>query len=580
MLPDAPYGAPTSTTRQKPPVSPKPQSLHGHAIQNNRQSVDSSAYPDDLTARFAKLSSGHRHSVTVPTPADYQSTIRLVPRDSPGHGHSLSLNTNVPAAMPKQPSPTYSPARNLSQPESVNPPRSTARSMVGTGGRMQASSASSHPPNMDGNTGSYFPPIGEQRGPPPARRHSSLNKPVEEEIPVEKLYDYLRMYKVLLIDVRSREEFDTGHIWASSVMCIEPTSIHDGCSAEQLQDRLILSPDDEQAMFDRRNEYDLIVYYDESTRNSGFLRKHNLTQREKYLKWLYTILHEYNDEKPLQRPPIFLMGGVEAWVHMLGEQALKSSSTSGVVRGKQTVPSRGIRRSAATTHRPPNLHKRTLREYEPMDQDEAQKWIAEAREGRAEFDAVEGEEPEDVLPSPMYHSTEEFLRRYPDVEVEPQSMVHAPRRPPPPPPPPQYAPPSIPAAPSRPAPSVPRVSYSGVHERQVAPQGHAAQPPVHLSYGRYPQVRLHKTGLINFGVTCYMNSVVQSLCGNMDLVQLFYFREYKKYLQMDNYKGTRAILPETFETLLSNLFKGDVNSCRPSTFRVRPSSVSPLRGQR
>lgn len=64
-----------------------------------------------------------------------------------------------------------------------------------------------------------------------------------------------------------------------------------------------------------------------------------------------------------------------------------------------------------------------------------------------------------------------------------------------------------------------------------------------------------------------MNSVVQSLCGNMDLVQLFYFRGYRKYLQMENYKGTRAVLPETFETLLSNLFKGDVNSCRPSTFR-------------
>ena len=76
-----------------------------------------------------------------------------------------------------------------------------------------------------------------------------MNKPIEYQIHAEKLYDYLNMYNVLLIDVRSREEFDSGHIFSRSVMCIEPSTLQDGYSAEQLQDRLVLSPDDEQAMY-------------------------------------------------------------------------------------------------------------------------------------------------------------------------------------------------------------------------------------------------------------------------------------------------------------------------------------------
>jgi ubiquitin carboxyl-terminal hydrolase 8 len=137
-----------------------------------------------------------------------------------------------------------------------------------------------------------------------------------------------------------------------------------------------------------------------------------------------------------------------------------------------------------------------------------------------------------------------------------------------PPPVPQYVPPAIPVAPSRPAPSVPRVSYSGVHERQVAPQGRTNQPPVYISQPHFTNVRMHKTGLINFGVTCYMNSVVQCLSGHLALSDLFLTGRYNRDLQRENWKGTKGILPEAYATLISNLFKGDIASVRPSTFRV------------
>ncbi|KAF2745338.1 cysteine proteinase [Sporormia fimetaria CBS 119925] len=561
MLPEVP-----SSPRRKPAVHPKPQSLHGKALH-------AAAPTDDLAERFAKLrapadSTGptpnpsRDMSVRMPEPSDYQSSRPMGPRDMLPLGsnrHSMQpLNTDLATSMPREPSPTYSPARNLSLPESINPPRTSARSIVGTGGRSNslASSISNHPPQATGDVDSYFPP----QAPPPAQRKPSASRPAEDQIPVEQFYDYVKLYNVLVIDVRPREEFDAGHINVGSVMCIEPTILHGGCSAEQLQERLILSPDEEQAMFDRRDEYSVVVYHDRSTRSSGFLHNSRSTEQETVLKRLYDALCTYTD-KPLQRSPVFLMGGIDAWTDLVGVDALRTSSTTTVVASKQEMPPRTIRRVTGATHGGKlTIERRRVREYAPIDPDEERKWLEEAREGRAEF--VHDNEDGEVLPSPLYQSTEEFLRRFPAIE-EPQSMTHAPRRPPPS----QYGPPPVHEAPSRPAPAAPRMSYSGVHERQPAPQGRTAQLPVYVSPGRYGQIRLHKTGLLNFGVTCYMNSIVQCLSANSGLASIFLSGQYVKNLQKDNWKGTKGILSESFATLLSNLFKGDVSAVRPSTFR-------------
>lgn len=573
MLPDVPtslpsVGLPTSP-RKKPVVQPKPQNLHGRAVHQSSSSINGAS---DLAARFANLRgldttsarSSQDLSVKMPSPADYHTSTRPSgPRDMP-----LSmppLNTQYAASMPKEPSPTYSPARNISNPSNINPPRSTPRSMNGTGGRsnsLAASSISSHAPNANGVSGSYFPAVQPSREQPGRTR--SVSKTVELEIDADKFYDYKRMYKVLLIDVRSRTDFDSGHISARHIMCIEPETLREGLAADQLQDRLIISPDEEVTMFDRRNEYDIIVYYDDSTRNADFLTKHQRNDTEAALKCLYDTLHEFNAEKPLKRPPVFLKGGLDAWVDIVGPQGLMMSTTSALAVGGQTR-SQAIRRSPAASHAAKsNLQKRSKREYVPMDEEEQQHWLEEARKGRAVVEQPEMESGQEEPPSPFYRTTEEFLRRYPDVEAE-QSMMYPLSKPPSG---NHYVPPAIPAAPSRPAPSVPRVSYGGVHERQVAPQGRGAQPPVYLSQPRFTNVRMHKTGLLNFGVTCYMNSVVQCLSGHLLLSDLFLSQRYQRDLQRDNWKGTKGILPEAYATLVSNLFKGDVSSVRPSTFRV------------
>lgn len=585
MLPDVPTSAPSSSPQsppRKPPVQPKPQSLHGRAVNAN---VSSATAVNDLAQRLANLrgtvqpvdTSSTRpsqdNSVKMPSPADFHSSARpLGPREMPPPPlHMpppppiLALNTQFAASLPKEPSPTYSPARNISGPLSINPPRSTPRSMLGTGGRsnsLAASSASSHAPNSNGVSDSYFPTQPSSRG--VTSRKMSVSKSVELEIDASKLYDYFRMYNVLLIDVRNRAEFDAGHIYVRNIICIEPLLLREGDSADQLLERLVISPDDEQAMFERRHEYDVVVYYDESTQNIDFLDRRDRTEAQVALKRLFDILHEFNADKPLKRPPVFLKGGLDAWVDLVGSQALRVSTTAGLGSTGDQRP-RAIRRSPAASHvARSSLQKRRRREYVPMDPEEEQKWLEEARKGRAAVDIPAAEEEDDDAGElPFYRSTEEFLRRYPDVEPE-QSMMYPSKKflstn--------QYVAPAIPVVPSRPPPSVPRVSYSGVHERQVSQQSRNQQASAHLSHSRYINVKLHRTGLLNFGVTCYMNSVVQCLSGTLSLSDLFLTQRYQRDLQRDNWKGTKGILPEAYATLLSNLYKGDVGSVRPSTFR-------------
>jgi ubiquitin carboxyl-terminal hydrolase 8 len=569
MLPSVSAGPPTNRSdspHRKPPVQPKPQTLHGRAVHQNAPQING-----DLAERFAKLRgpstqidtgsarSSQDLSVKMPSPSEYHSSRPAGPRDMP-HGYAPPLNTQFAASFPKEPSPTYSPARNLSLPANINPPRSTARSIIGTGGRSNymASSASSHAPNSQPD--SYFPT--QQSTQSSATRTQSINKPIELQITVDRLYDYIRIYRVLLVDLRDRTFFDEGHIYVGQIICIEPSSLQDGSSAEQLRERLVISPDEEQELFERRHEFDLVVYYDASTKTNTFINKYNPNPEELVLKRFYETLHEFNTEKPLKRPPIFLMGGIAAWVDLVGPQSLKPSQTlSYIVNGKprHAATRRLLAQGHAAQSHLQNLRKR---EYVPMDSEEHRQWLEEVRRGRS---VVERrlEEEEDEITSPIYHTTEDFLRRYPDVEDQ-QSMMYPPSRSQVP---NHYSAPPIPSAPSRPAPSVPRVSYSGVHERETARQSGGNDLPAYISPGRAGTLPLHRTGLVNFGVTCYMNSVVQCLSANPTLTNLFLSRRYTHDLQRRNFKGTKGILPEAYETLLSNLYKGDTSAIRPSTFR-------------
>lgn len=596
----------SSYSRRSSIQSSPPPSTNGNAALADRfarlrmqpQSVDTSSWTRRPDSRASIASS--TGSITSPTSYSNRSSLdfsvstfsnastvrpvgpRQMPNGAPGHpfANRIALDTSVSAALPKAPSPTYSPARNMNTPSHINPPRSTARSMVGTGGRNNsvASNASSYAPGNEGDDGAGYFPRGAQDPPSAPPRRKSVYRPTELRIGPERLYDYLKMHSVLLIDVRNRQDFDDGHVYAQSIICIEPTALSQNMSAEQLEDALILSPDAEQAMFFNRHKYDLVVYYDHDTSSESFIHRPT-TERERNLKYLYDALYEYNAEKPLQRPPILLMGGIESWADLVGDQALKRSSTAA-----QQKAGRPIRRvPVASKDSRLYVPKKRLRDYNPLNAEEERKWHERARVESVIVDQKPSLDEEDESrqvedATPFYQSIEEFVRRFPEAGTieqrmgpseHPASLLPArPQQVPSYPAPPPKS--SMPSIPSRPVPAAARVSYSGVsdHRTVSAQSTGSVDLPAYVPPRFLPSnLRLPRTGLVNFGVTCYMNATIQALSATTPLTLFFLDDRFKTLVQRDNWKGSKGVLPELYANLIRSIWKGDVEAIRPSTLR-------------
>lgn len=578
----------TGSNKPKPPIHPKPQSLQSLSIAGRSSPVQTTD-TDALSQRFARLRAGSGAALsdgisTSSTPEP--NTIGLATLDrSTAARWIMSPESQTPRDLPKPPSPTYSPIRSdlngaaLLPPQSskVRPDQDASRpSSASSTSAMEGHSNPPHPATLNSSAGlangSAF-----RKDPRPLAgqtRRKSINLPRETEIDALRLYDYLRNYNVLLLDVRDRVEYDSGHIFAQSGMCIEPTALRPDMSASELQDSLVLSPEVEQAMFDRRDQYDLVVYYDQSTRTRAFLQgRGNIV-----LKFVHDALYDYNHDKPLRYPPVLLVGGMDAWVDLMGRHALQTSKTAGVRQPVRPV------RPLARVPLPSNvstlsIQKRRLRDYNPLDADEERKWRERARSESYVLDTQEqsGEQPE-----PEPEPEDDFDRRFPDIaSVELQSVAAAPPQLPPPIPRiPNYPIPhvpststilnvsSVPSVPARPPPTVPRRSYSGISERVLSPSplSKTTQLPHYIP----PKLkRLPRTGLHNFGVTCYMNASIQCLSATIPLTAFFMEGQYFKYVQPANWKGSKGLMPELYHILLRNLWTAtDVDTLRPTNFRV------------
>lgn len=408
-------------------------------------------------------------------------------------------------------------------------------------------------------------------------------------ISAEILSSYMSKYNVLIVDIRERAAYDEGHIMASSIICVEPLSLREGLSAEDLEDGLVLSPDVEQTLFSRRNEFDIVVYCDQNTANVAYLKGPPTMTHAPALRAFYDTLYEFNDTKPLRdgRPPALLMGGLDAWTDYMGSHSLVRSRTAAMLgtTRQRLAPGRSLaRQRVVSSNSRLEVRNRRLRAHSFLDEKEQQEWMRRAQQeeiaptpidehemGDGEYVVVEEEPPP---PSPFVSDVDSFLRRFPSVHEEQQSMMVAPRRPVGMPVPRRDVPPpmpQMPSVPARPAPAVPRPSYSGQAEiiQSQAPlarvtSGSRAAPYSSASYARTR--KLPRTGLTNFGVTCYMNSTIQCLSATIPLSQFFTNRGYENYVQA-NWKGSSGIMPKFYANLIQALWNDDCSGIKPSSFR-------------
>ncbi|MCJ1387614.1 ubiquitin-specific protease doa4 [Xylographa bjoerkii] len=611
-------------TRERPPVQPNPDRMQAPPARLN-----GNVAADVLAERFAQLRGtpqnpshgplpypSNRSSIELPlpersstsnndlssassrplSPPAYQVAKPSGPRAmappiaNPPLPPKLPLDTRLPTSLPRQPSPTYSPARNDQSLPSVIPPRSSAKSMTGIVGRSSQSSAGTfsyttpYPSEPSGNRSLVS--VGPSR-------MNNLPRPPFRELPnssaisAQELYDRLKQHDILVIDVRSREEYDEGHIFAKAIMCVEPLSLRSGISAEDLEDRLVVSPESEEILFKHRDEYDLVVYYDASTSNNHFLEGPLNISSAPALRALHECLYEFSHYKKLRRPPVVLLGGLDAWVDLVGPQALQTSRTAARMGSARLErPANGAGRptnriAALTTNSSREVQRRRLREYYPLDADEERVWREKARQEEVEPAEYQGQSDGDTdsvtsqpdeAPSPLAHTYEDFFRRFPEVSNTQQSMTGFRQSPPARSPPALLSMPSMPAIPSRPPPAVPRPSYSGVSDRHSAPisptsrQPSNAQLPLYTSRSIPHSLKLPRTGLVNFGVTCYMNATIQCLLATIPLSQFFLDSRWRGFTQK-NWKGSNGIMPEIYANLIRNLWKNDDRAVRPSSLR-------------
>jgi ubiquitin carboxyl-terminal hydrolase 8 len=387
----------------------------------------------------------------------------------------------------------------------------------------------------------------------------------------------------LLIDVRPRDEFDSGHIFAKSVICIEPVALKENMSTEELEERLVVSPEHEQALFERRNEFDMVVYYDQQANSVSYLAGSPVGTSAPHLRALHDTLYEFNAYKPLKdgRPPSLLLGGLDAWIDLLGGQSLATSTTSvtGSMQARQTArkPARPLGRvpTMASANSSLEVRKRRLREFTPLNSDELTAWMEKMKNEEIDTNneplAEEAEEEQGSgAESPSFvHSYEDFLRRFPEPHAIQQSMTRPSTRVPAP-AAPNYATP-VPVAPSRPPPAVPRPSYSGVSEgRQAQPplerQNSATKTALYMSNSALSRLKLPRTGLTNFGVTCYMNSTIQCLSATVMLSKFFIDNRFRYYIQK-NWKGSQGVMPGLYANLIRSLWRNDVEVIMPTSFR-------------
>ncbi|KAL8736656.1 MAG: hypothetical protein Q9166_000022 [cf. Caloplaca sp. 2 TL-2023] len=608
FIPPPPYSAAPQTPslpRARPTIQPKPQALQGRPT--TMYNTSNGLTTDSLTERFSQLRLPRKELPPYSEPNDQVihngGPVKMLnevgyskpagpgsmppPPSYPPPPPKIPLDVPAEAALPRAPSPAYNPARiMLSLANAVD-----HRKVQIIGDSIQQND----PGGYTGADGYHTRPS-SQRGSNEIIQSTNSSRPQSTEYPhstsisAELLFDKLRESKVLVMDVRSRQDFDQGHIFASSIICIEPVSLKPGLSAEDLEDTLVLSPPTESECFERRNEYDYVVYYDQHTPSDHFLTGPPNRSTSFAMRAIHDTMHEFNYYKPLQRPPLMLRGGLDAWIDLIGTGGLAQSTTVALIgstrpRGPQAKLGRPIGRvPMASANSSLEVRKRRLREHKPLNADEEKSWLERARNeevepaeyqhAQSDTDGDSNHSYSEEPTSPFVRSYEEFLTKFPEAPPVQQSMTV------PLPPPPSRAAPSLPSIPSRPPPAAPRPSYSGVSDRnssQISPTSRfplSAQPPLYTSRTIMNYLKLPRTGLINFGVTCYMNATVQCLLATIPLSQFFLDNRWRDFTQK-NWKGSNGIMPEIYANLIRSLWKGDVQSVRPITLRRLCARLNP-----
>ncbi|KAL2260209.1 hypothetical protein VTK26DRAFT_5871 [Humicola hyalothermophila] len=523
--------------KSKPMVHPKPQRLHGNALRPATK-TPSSSEAQDLVQRFANLRTSTAQPVQDPRIRTQRIPIpdTQEPHKPPETTPPVPPKVAFPAEMPRVPDAIYNPPRGTVSSEAAELPSSAPRAMF-----TRTSSATS----VNAIRNSKSPAVDNASAPSQhsgpvatAARQPKLSVPDGNTISVDDLLRLMRAgtrhLSILLIDVRSREEFDDGHIMSQATICLEPEVLaRKEISASQIADSMILAPSAEQLLFEKRHEFDLIVFYDQ---DSERLPDRPQTPEEWALYGLFNALSHYDfSSTAVSKPsPKLLRGGLDAWTSLVGNASLQSSTTTTSRKSYTTPMARSF------------LNRRQTYITRPIqDPAEAKRWEETISDSAAL--------------SPI-RTTEDFLRRFPPVSEYRESMVSPVSPPPSRPESPfhyrlsheeqLYT--SLPSPPTRPPPALPRRSYSGLAEAEDSSVTSTKRASVKAGLDT---IRKHRTGLQNPGVFCFANSSLQAMFGTPGFARELWSGAWKDAYKVPMKPDEKLENPQLLMKCLANLFQ-------------------------
>ncbi|KAI5480650.1 ubiquitin carboxyl-terminal hydrolase 8 [Pseudohyphozyma bogoriensis] len=183
------------------------------------------------------------------------------------------------------------------------------------------------------------PPTASTSRPPPDASHSSasFSIPFASEVVPGALKQYLstpiaqagKGPRVLLLDVRTRAEYEAGRISGETV-CIEPFRLREKITSTDIESSLVIAPTEELERFSARNYYDVVVIYDRSSSSlPAGAPPSTAGEAQKALWYLVSAIYDTEFHKCLKRQPILLKGGWEAWVAAKGAQESSGGGDQG-----------------------------------------------------------------------------------------------------------------------------------------------------------------------------------------------------------------------------------------------------------
>ncbi|KAJ2460133.1 ubiquitin-specific protease doa4, partial [Coemansia sp. RSA 2424] len=121
---------------------------------------------------------------------------------------------------------------------------------------------------------------------------------------------------VLVLDVRPHQDYVWGRIDHQYTVNVDPIGLQKKYTSAEIESSLAIVADEQQRWFRRRDEFDLIVYVCQSARSFGDSGSTEVSA----IEFLNSAIYHYEYQKPLKRPPLFLIGGFDGWVQAAGRE--------------------------------------------------------------------------------------------------------------------------------------------------------------------------------------------------------------------------------------------------------------------